>query len=164
MLIGSKKLAHSKMTYPNDSGSIQMNPNPNSASPHLTLFYDGGCPLCKAEMIFLSARNKAGKLEFKDVRQPHALDALAGVSCETALANIHAVTQEGTTLIGVEAFQLAYATVDLKLLSWFLGIKALQPMLRYGYTLFAKNRFTLSKVFGALALKVVKLITKKDRI
>lgn len=135
-----------------------------TAHPALTLYYDGNCPLCKAEMIYLSARDTAGRLGFKDVRQTQALDSLSGVSCESALANIHAVTPDGQRLIGVQAFQVAYALVGLKRLSWFLSIRALQPAFRLGYRLFATHRYALSKVFGGLAMRVVKIITKRDRL
>ena len=133
-------------------------------SKSLTLYYDGDCPLCRAEMIYLSARDEGKQLGFVDVRQTKALDSLSGVSCEIALANIHAVTREGQTLIGVDAFRVAYALVGLRLLSNLLGIKFLQPLLRLGYTMFAKHRYSLSRVFGGLALKVVKKITNKESI
>jgi len=133
-------------------------------SKSLTLYYDGDCPLCRAEMIYLSARDEGKQLGFVDVRQTKALDSLSGVSCEIALANIHAVTHEGQTLIGVDAFRVAYALVGLRLLSNLLGIKFLQPLLRLGYTMFAKHRYSLSRVFGGLALKVVKKITNKESI
>jgi len=115
-------------------------------------------------MIYLSARDEGKQLGFVDVRQTKALDSLSGVSCEIALANIHAVTREGQTLIGVDAFRVAYALVGLRLLSNLLGIKFLQPLLRLGYTMFAKHRYSLSRVFGGLALKVVKKITNKESI
>ncbi len=130
----------------------------------LTLYYDGNCPLCKAEMIYLSARDKTGKLGFVDVRQPCALDNLSGVSCANALANIHAQTLDGQTLLGVDAFRVAYAMVDLKILSWLLGIQVLQPLYRRSYRLFATHRYTLSKIFGKAALKLVKLVTKKEKL
>jgi len=130
----------------------------------LTLYYDGNCPLCKAEMIYLSARDKTGKLGFVDVRQSNALDTLNGVSCEIALANIHALTADGRTLLGVDAFRVAYALVDLKILSWLLGIKIFQPIYRLCYRSFANHRYTLSKLFGNGALKLVKLVTKKDHL
>ena len=130
----------------------------------LTLFYDGDCRLCRAEMIYLSARDTSNQLGFVDVRQHSALDPLHGVSCEVALANIHAKTADGQTLIGVAAFQVAYGLVGLTTLSKLLGIKALQPIFKYAYRSFAKHRFTLSKLMGGAALKMVKLITKKDHV
>jgi predicted DCC family thiol-disulfide oxidoreductase YuxK len=33
----------------------------------LTLFYDGACPLCQAEILFLSGRNQADLLGFVDI-------------------------------------------------------------------------------------------------
>ena len=33
----------------------------------LTIFYDGGCPLCAAEMRHLNSLNSAGKLAFENI-------------------------------------------------------------------------------------------------
>jgi predicted DCC family thiol-disulfide oxidoreductase YuxK len=33
----------------------------------LTLFYDGACPLCQAEILFLSGRNQDGLIDFIDI-------------------------------------------------------------------------------------------------
>jgi predicted DCC family thiol-disulfide oxidoreductase YuxK len=115
-------------------------------------------------MIYLSARDTSGRLGFVDVRQNSALDSLEGVSCETALANIHAKTSDGQTLVGVAAFQVAYGLVGLSTLSKLLGIKALQPIFKYAYSMFAKHRFTLSRLLGGAALTIVKKITKKENI
>jgi predicted DCC family thiol-disulfide oxidoreductase YuxK len=144
--------------------AIDQNYTTASLPPALTLYYDGNCALCKAEMIYLSARDTEGRLGFMDVRQTEALDTLSGVTCQSALANIHAVTPGGQILIGVQAFQLAYGLVGLKRLSWFLGIRALQPAFGLCYRLFATHRYTLSKVFGGLAMRLVKIITKRDRL
>jgi predicted DCC family thiol-disulfide oxidoreductase YuxK len=36
----------------------------------LTIYYDGECPLCLAEIHFLKSRNFLGLLEFVDVAAP----------------------------------------------------------------------------------------------
>ena len=33
----------------------------------LTIFFDGGCPLCKREVDFLQSRNQKGYLSFIDI-------------------------------------------------------------------------------------------------
>jgi predicted DCC family thiol-disulfide oxidoreductase YuxK len=49
----------------------------NADLPRLTLFFDGKCPLCQAEIVFLSRRNQAGLPAFVDinsnVRSPLAI-------------------------------------------------------------------------------------------
>ena len=36
----------------------------------LTMYYDGKCPLCLAEVEFLQRRNVLGLLSFQDINQP----------------------------------------------------------------------------------------------
>jgi predicted DCC family thiol-disulfide oxidoreductase YuxK len=130
----------------------------------LTLYFDGQCPLCRAEMIYLSAKDNEHKLHFVDINQEGALNALGGVSCEVAMANIHAVTQNNEMLIGVEAFRVAYGLVGLKVLSKILGIKFLRPLYTYGYGVFARNRYFLSRLLGTIALQIVRRLTGKSEI
>ena len=48
----------------------------------LTLFYDGACPLCQAEILFLSRRNQAGLLDFVDINSERFDSDKIGISCE----------------------------------------------------------------------------------
>ena len=127
-------------------------------SPHLqklTLYYDGRCPLCQAEINFLSKRNANGGLSFVDIHteqfQPQAL----GVTCEQALAAMYGQLEDGTLVQGVAAFARAYQRANLPFMAWFLSIGFLQPVLQWGYRWFARNRHTISKIFGPLALKIL---------
>lgn len=63
----------------------------NQTTPHLTLFYDGQCPLCQAEILWLRHRDHHGRLRFVDVSRPEYDAEAEGVSCSAALANMHAL-------------------------------------------------------------------------
>ena len=52
----------------------------------LTLFYDGACPLCQAEILFLSGRNQDNLLGFVDINSEQYDPQKVGVSCHAALA------------------------------------------------------------------------------
>ena len=62
----------------------------------LTLFYDGACPLCQAEIVFLTKRNQAGLLHFVDINSPNYDANQVGVSCDQALASMYAQYESGT--------------------------------------------------------------------
>ena len=119
----------------------------------LQLFYDGDCPLCKAEMEFLERRDKNNYIGFVDVRLSHALEPLKGVSCEVALNAIHARTDTGEILMGIDAFCIAYQLTGLNLLAWILSRKSLRPILNYGYRVFAQNRHSISRIWAFIFLK-----------
>lgn len=122
----------------------------------LTLFYDGACPLCQAEILFLSGRNQADLLGFVDINS-NAYDPLkVGVSCEEALAAMYGQYADGTLINGVTVFPEAYRRADLPTLAWIFSRKLIQPILRMGYRFFAKNRHAISRLFGPGALWLVK--------
>ena len=122
----------------------------------LTLFYDGACPLCQAEILFLSGRNQTGLLDFVDINSK-AYDPLkVGVSCEEALAAMYGQYENGTLIHGVTVFPEAYRRADLPTLAWIFSRKSMQPVLKMGYRFFAKNRHAISRVFGPGALWLVK--------
>jgi predicted DCC family thiol-disulfide oxidoreductase YuxK len=122
----------------------------------LTLFYDGACPLCQAEILFLSSRNQANLLKFIDIHSDQYDPLKVGVSCEEALAAMYGQYADGTLINGPAVFPEAYRRVNLPTLAWFFSRKTLQPALQIGYRIFAKNRHAISKVLGPGALWLVK--------
>ena len=127
----------------------------------LTLFYDGACPLCQAEILFLSGRNQECLLDFVDINS-EAYDPLkVGVSCDEALAAMYGQYADGTLINGVTVFPEAYRRADLATLSWIFSRKSLQPIFKMGYRFFANNRHAISRVFGPGALWLVKTKDQK---
>lgn len=127
-----------------------------SPLPELTLYYDGQCPLCQAEIHFLQSRNGNGKLDFVDVTESSFEASTHQISCEAAMAQIHGRLSNGQILVGVPVFARAYQLADLPLLAWVLSRTWLQPLLGPAYVLFAKHRHTLSKRFGPALLRYSK--------
>jgi len=128
----------------------------------LTLFYDAACPLCRAEIEYLSRNNRRGLLAFVDINSERYQPEVVGVSCEQALAAMYGQFADGTLISGVEVFAAAYAHADLKLLAWLFSRKAMRPILNWSYRLFAKNRHAISKLFGPFALWLVKVTKQKS--
>lgn len=121
----------------------------------LSLFYDGACPLCQAEITFLSRRNNAGLLDFVDINSQFYDPHTTGISCEQALASMYGQYANGELIHGVSVFSEAYRRADLPFLAWVFSQKALQPLLQLGYGFFARNRHAISKIFGPSALWLV---------
>ena len=122
----------------------------------LTLYYDGRCPLCQAEMLYLQHRDRLGLLNCVDITQ-NDFDANAtGLSCERAMASIHGRMENGEWVTGVAVFAAAYERVGLRRMAWLLSRPSLQPLLGWGYARFARHRYTLSRWFGPSVLRLVK--------
>lgn len=121
----------------------------------LTLFYDGTCPLCKAEILFLGRRNQAGLLEFLDINSAQFDPSSTGVSCELALASMYGQYADGTLINGISVFSEAYKRANLPLMSWLFSRKILQPFLKLAYRFFARHRHKISGAIGPFLLRVV---------
>ena len=122
----------------------------------LTLFYDGACPLCQAEIIFLSGRNQANLLGFVDINSAQFDPHKVGVSCEAALAAMYGQFASGKLIQGVAVFPEAYRRANLPRLAWVFSRKSLQPFLKLAYLFFAKNRHAISRLLGPTSLRLVK--------
>ena len=120
-----------------------------------TLFYDGACPLCQAEILFLSKRNEAGLLNFVDINSTHYDPQKIGITCEQALAAMYGQFADGTLINGISVFPEAYRRARLPFLAWLFSRKLFQPALKVAYHFFAKNRSSISKLLGPSALWLV---------
>jgi hypothetical protein len=121
----------------------------------LTLFYDASCPLCEAEIIYLSRRNQSGLLAFVDIHSPHFDPLQSGISCQQAMDAMYGQYEDGTLIKGVEVFAQSYRRANMKVLAWVFSRKTLRPLLNYSYYFFARNRHAISKRIGPLAKKLV---------
>lgn len=124
----------------------------------LTIYFDGRCPLCLAEIHLLRARNRRGLLQFVDVTAQDYRESSHGVSCDAALANIHARLGDNTLLRGPAVFAEAYRRADLLLGAWLFSRPRLQPLLAFAYRVFARHRQTISRIAGPLLLRIARLI------
>jgi len=129
----------------------------------LTMYYDGLCPLCQAEILFLSRRNQAGLLSFVDVNSSQYSADTVGVSCQQALDSMYAQYDDGELINGVDVFSAAYQRANLPTLAWLFSRPSLRPMLNLGYRFFAKNRHRISSIFGPAALRLVRATAKQKR-
>ena len=121
----------------------------------LTMFYDGLCPLCQAEIQFLSGRNQAGLLSFVDINSDQYLPDHVGVSCDQALASMCAQYEDGELIQGVEVFSAAYSRANLPKLAWIFSRPVLKPFWNVGYRFFAKHRQAIFALLGPTALRLV---------
>jgi predicted DCC family thiol-disulfide oxidoreductase YuxK len=116
----------------------------------LTLMYDGACPVCNLEMDNLKHRNTQGLLAFIDIASP-GFDALPyGATLAEMNGLIHAVRPDGSLVIGVEVFRLAYGAVGLGQLTAPTAWPLLRPLIDAAYAIFARNRYGFSRAFMPL--------------
>lgn len=107
----------------------------------VTVYYDGGCRFCSAEIQNLMIRNTEGRLSFVDC-SPADFDS--GPAPRAALMNaIHGVDAQGRLFVGVDTFRVAYRAVGLGWVTALLSAPALNRLAERGYPWLVRNRYRI---------------------
>ncbi|WP_164932034.1 DUF393 domain-containing protein [Janthinobacterium sp. 17J80-10] len=119
-----------------------------STTAELTLYYDGNCPFCLAEMRRLMRWNSAGRLGFVDISRPDFDPAPLGVDMAALDRELHSSTADGRVLVGIDSMLAAYTLVGRAWIVLPLRVHALRPLLASLYRGFARNRYRFSRWMG----------------
>lgn len=112
----------------------------------VTVYYDGACPLCAAEIALYRRQDPDGRLSLVDVAQPHA--ALPpGLSRQAALARFHVLDAHGELRSGAAAFAALWRALPRwRMLGQLAGTRWMSGTLEGLYRLFLPVRPFLSGV------------------
>ena len=111
----------------------------------LTIFFDGGCPLCKREVDFLQSRNQKGYLSFIDINSSDfSLDFKYGISYKQAMERIHAFKNDGSVIKDIKVFQEAYSLIGLGWIYTPTKLPILDKCIEFIYGLWAKYRLKIT--------------------
>ncbi|HEY9151202.1 MAG: DUF393 domain-containing protein [Gammaproteobacteria bacterium] len=112
----------------------------------LTIFYDGGCPLCMAEMRQLQASDREGKLAFVNLHDVDFSERYPHIDPVRADRVLHGQLESGELLHGLDVTCLAWSLVGkhkwLSVLRWPI----LRPLSDLTYRLFARYRHGISRL------------------
>ena len=111
-----------------------------------TLFYDGLCPICSREMLWLYKKNKHGWLGFQDIHDADFDPALYGKTLAELMAEVHGIYADGRIVKGMDVFRASYSAVGLGWLASPTGWPLLKPLFDRLYRLFAKYRLRLARI------------------
>jgi predicted DCC family thiol-disulfide oxidoreductase YuxK len=109
--------------------------------PLLKVYFDGLCPLCSKEIDYYRTKKGAERSSWLDITAT-GFDARAeGLDPDKIHAVFHVKTREGAILTGVDAFIEIWKTIPA-LKSWVTvsGVPGAKPVMKLGYTLFARVR------------------------
>ena len=121
-----------------------------------TVYFDGSCPLCRAEINYYRREDQAGSLCFVDVSDSAAARP-DGITQQQALERFHVRASDGRVLSGAAAF----AEVWSRLPKWRWAARAASlpgalAALELGYRMFLPVRPFISRLFGrALRLQAI---------
>jgi predicted DCC family thiol-disulfide oxidoreductase YuxK len=102
------------------------------------LYYDGQCSLCQAEMSRLE-QHKRHNLQLVDIHQ--LTDDKTLPTREQLLENLHLVTAEGETLVGLEANVAAWQKTRYGWLWRILLWPLVYPVAKLAYQWWASRRY-----------------------
>ena len=115
-----------------------------------TVYFDGSCPLCRAEISYYRRKDHDDALCFVDISKSGAMPP-EGITQARAMKRFHVRASDGRILSGAAAF----VEVWTRLPRWrwaarLAGLPGVTPLLEVGYRLFLPIRPYLSKAFGRL--------------
>ena len=113
-----------------------------------TVYFDGSCPLCRAEIGYYRRKDHSGALCFVDVSEPDAL-VPEGLTQRRAMERFHVSAGNGQLLSGAAAFIEVWAR--LPRWRWAARAAALPgaiTALEFGYRVFLPARPFIARLFG----------------
>ena len=112
-----------------------------------TVFYDGSCPLCRAEIDLYRRQDADGRVCFVDVSAADApLDPR--LTSEAAMARFHVRTADGALRSGAAAFVTLWSALPAwRLAARIARFPGVTPLLELGYRAFLPVRPRLSRAF-----------------
>lgn len=121
-------------------------------SPKTTVYYNGACPLCSAEIGHYRSREGGDRLCFVDVSRADA-DLGSGLGQDAAMRRFHVRLTDGTLVSGARGFVAVWDTLP----RWsgaarFARLPGVMRLLEGAYRVFLPIRPALSRLaawFGA---------------
>tara|TARA_B100000614_G_C14347553_1_gene411561 strand:- start:290 stop:688 length:399 start_codon:yes stop_codon:yes gene_type:complete len=123
----------------------------------LTIFFDGGCPLCKREVDFMSSRNQKGFLRFIDINSSDFSFDKYGITYKQAMERIHALKSNGSVIRDVNVFQEAYSLIGLGWIYAPTKLPVIDKIIALIYGVWAKYRLKIT-----LRPPIEKLCAERD--
>jgi predicted DCC family thiol-disulfide oxidoreductase YuxK len=109
-----------------------------------TVFYDGCCPLCVAEMRTLAALDTAFQIEFVNLQAPDFQEKWPQIDAKSADRILMGVTIDGEVLRGLDATHKVWSLVGKGYRTAWLRWPLIKPCADVVYRVFAKHRYKIS--------------------
>lgn len=112
----------------------------------LSIFYDGGCPLCVAEMDHLKRLDNAGKIAFEDICAADFNARFPRVDRQQADRILHGELGDGEMIYGLDVTYSAWALVGKRHWVAILRWPLFKQLAQLGYLFFARYRHQISRL------------------
>ena len=116
----------------------------HAAWPLLTVYFDGSCPLCRAEIAIYRRLPESQAMAWVDVSAGQDLGSL---SCQAAMARFHVRNAQGHMFSGAAAFsQMWRLFPGWRWLGWLSAWPPLSWLFELAYRLFLPMRPALQRM------------------
>lgn len=100
-----------------------------SSDPHLYLFYDRDCPLCRRFKKVIEAWDREGLIEVVDLADANTAERFPSVDLEAAQRELSVVDRLGHPLHGLEALRrLTHLLPGIRRVTWAYRLPGVTPM------------------------------------
>jgi predicted DCC family thiol-disulfide oxidoreductase YuxK len=128
---------------------MQRNGMPNTPTFPVTVFYDGSCSVCAAEIEHYRRKNHAGRLVLVDISSPDFKPELYNIGLQAFMYELHVIDRTGKVYKGIEAFWALWQVFPAATLYGMMGtlitLPVINPLARLCYKGFARIRGYLPK-------------------
>ncbi|WP_037546803.1 thiol-disulfide oxidoreductase DCC family protein [Stappia stellulata] len=103
-------------------------------TPAITVFHDGDCPVCRAEIRFYARIDKTQAIDWRDITRL-ADDALpTGKTRSALLGRFHVRDRDGEWHIGVDAFARIWQVLPgFRHVAWIFSVPGIRQLAEAGY-------------------------------
>ncbi|SHE56525.1 Predicted thiol-disulfide oxidoreductase YuxK, DCC family [Modicisalibacter ilicicola DSM 19980] len=119
--------------------------SPFAARAPITLFYDGGCALCRRQVGWLERHRHRERIRFIDIRADGFDPAPWGRDCDELMGRLYALDGAGHWFAGMESSRALYAVLGHRWLVRLTCLPGLRPLLDALYMAVARRRNRLAR-------------------
>jgi predicted DCC family thiol-disulfide oxidoreductase YuxK len=125
---------------------------PSTPSFPITVFYDGSCSVCAAEIEHYRRMDQAGRLLLIDISAPDFRPELYSIDRQAFMHELHVIDRKGEVYRGIDSFRAIWQAFPASTLYGLLGsiitLPVINPLARLCYRGFARIRRYLPKNSG----------------
>ncbi len=124
-----------------------MRPADLHARGRFRLLYDGACPVCRREVLWLH-RRRPDAIEAVDIAVPGFDAASFGLTDRQVDAALYGIRPDGSITVGMDSLREGYRLAGLGWLIAWTGWWPARPAFDAFYRAFARNRMRIGRLLG----------------
>ena len=117
------------------------------AQSRYQLLYDGACPICSREVLWLH-RRRPEAIEAVDIASANFDASAYGLTPEQVDGALYGIRPDGSTTVGMESLREGYRLAGLGWLIAWTGWWPARPAFDAFYRQFARNRMRIGRLLG----------------